>query len=154
MNIFFSFIFYVEFLFSLREHLGPLPIFRVADLISFRSGFLFCFCLFLCLRLVSCIPYDASFSVLSIIDCPLCFLYRLVSDDERDKYCNQTCEDMIYAISFFARQYFFFSFVSKVFRQIVGILMGTSCAHFLLYRYYSHFMAELDKTLLGTHLFH
>jgi hypothetical protein len=88
MNIFFSFLFYVEFLFSLREDLGPLPIFRVADLISFRSGFLFCFCLFLCLRLVSCIPYDASFSVLSIIDCPLCFLYRLVSDDERDKYCN------------------------------------------------------------------
>jgi len=60
---------------------------------------------------------------------------------------------MIYAINFFARQYFFFSFVSKVFRQIVGILMGTSCAHFLLYHYYSHFMAELDKTLLRTHLF-
>ena len=152
--MFLSFLFCVDFLFSLREHLGTLPIFRIANLFCFLSGFLFCFCLFLCLRLVSCIPYDASFSVLSIIDYPLRFLYRLVSDDERDRYCNQTCEDMIYAINFFARQYFFLSFVSKVFRQIVGIIMGTSCAHFLLYRYYSHFMAELDKTLLGTHLFH
>lgn len=85
----------------------PFLIFLVADIFSFRSGFLFCFCLFVCLHLVSCIPYDASFSVLSIIDSSLCFIYRLVSDDGRDKYCNQTCEDMIYAISIFARQFFF-----------------------------------------------
>ena len=86
--MFLSFLFCVDFLFSLREHLGTLPIFRIADPYSFLSGFLFCFCLFSCLRLVSCIPYDASFSVLSIIDYPLRFLYRLVSDDERDRYCN------------------------------------------------------------------
>ena len=34
------------------------------------------FC-FVCLRLVSCIPYDVTFSGLSIADCPCGILYRL-----------------------------------------------------------------------------
>ena len=61
---------------NLREHLGsPLPGFLVGFvlLISLVFSFLcFVFVLF-CLRPVSCVPIVASFSGLSILDCPIIF---------------------------------------------------------------------------------
>ena len=45
---------------------------NVADLFSF----LYCFC-FVCLDYMSCVPNVANVSGLSILNCPVGFLYRL-----------------------------------------------------------------------------
>jgi hypothetical protein len=47
--------------------------------------------------------------------------------DIGDKYYNWTCQDMIYAVNVLLDKIFVRS-GNKVFRQIVGISMGTSCA--------------------------
>ena len=65
-------------LFTCHEHLGSPPVFggvRVAHLFSFLCCVvLFCF---VCLRLESCVNGVASVSGLSILDCPIGFLYHL-----------------------------------------------------------------------------
>ena len=62
------------------------------------------------------------------------------SVDKRKKYCNWTCEDMIYAINFLQDK-FFVHVDNKVFHQIAGILMGTNhtplIVDLFLYRYES-----------------
>ena len=45
--------------------------------VAYLFSFLCCVFSFVCLRPVSCVHYVASFSVLSIIDCPFSFLIRL-----------------------------------------------------------------------------
>jgi hypothetical protein len=64
----------VGFVFIIREHLGSPPVFGGVRVVH-RFSFLCCVFCFVCLGPVSCIPNVASFSGLSIFDCPFDFLY-------------------------------------------------------------------------------
>ena len=59
-------------LFTLREHMGSSPVFRGVRVV--HLFFLCCVFVFVCLRAVSCVPYVASVSRLSILDYPFGFL--------------------------------------------------------------------------------
>jgi hypothetical protein len=50
----------------------------------------------------------------------------LFSYDKREKYCNWTCGDMIYAIIFLADNIFIV--LAIVFLQLIGIPMGANSA--------------------------
>ena len=71
------------------------------------------------------------------------------------RYCNSTCEDTISAINVLLDN-IFVRFGNKVFRQTVGIFMGTNCvpiiAGLFLFCFESPLMTELKKVCLSTHL--
>ena len=77
------------------------------------------------------------------------------SDDRYEKYTVWTCEDMIKAIDFLLDN-IYVRFGDKVYRQIVGIPMGTNCAPLIadlfLYCYESQFMAKIQKDPSKQHL--
>ena len=70
------------------------------------------------------------------------------SNDKFDKYTNWTYLDMINAINFLLDN-IYVRFGSTVYRQVVGIPMGTNCAPLIadlfLYCYESQFMAKIYK---------
>ena len=70
------------------------------------------------------------------------------SDDKRDKYTNWSYLDMINALKFLLDN-IFVRFGNTIYRQTIGIPMGTNCAPLIadlfLYCYESQFMAKLYK---------
>ncbi len=76
------------------------------------------------------------------------FYNAFFSDEKRNKYTNWTCADMIKAVNFLLDN-IFVRFGTTVYRQKVGIPMGTNCAPLIadlfLYCYESQFMAKLLK---------
>ena len=68
--------------------------------------------------------------------------------DKYKKYTYWTCEDMTDSVNFLLDN-IFIRFGNKVYRQVVGIPMGTNCAPLIadlfLYCYESQFMAKLHK---------
>lgn len=52
----------------------------------------------------------------------------IFSNDKRGKYCNWTCEDSTYSIRVFFQDNICICFGNALFRQNVGMSMGTNCA--------------------------
>ena len=80
-----------------------------------------------------------------------CSRERSFFSDVKDKYKRYTywtCEEMIDAV-YFLLDNIFIRFGNKIYRQVVGIPMGTNCAPLIadlfLYCYESQFMAKLHK---------
>ena len=76
--------------------------------------------------------------------------YYLINDSYWQSYTYWTCEDMIELVNFLLDN-IFIRFGNKVYRQVVGIPMGTNCAPLIadlfLYCYESQFMAKLNKDI-------
>ena len=77
------------------------------------------------------------------------------SNDKHNKYTNWTCQDLIKALNFLLDN-IFVRFGDTVYRQKIGIPMGTNCAPLIadlfLYCYESQFMAKIHKDPSKQHL--